>query len=115
MENFGEWLEQELENREWSRADLSRVSGVSEAQLSRIVNQSRNPGPDAATAIALALGIDPVIVFRKAELLPPGPTPESEPGFFEMWSLFRQLSPNGREALLRFGRHQADEEKNGRK
>ncbi len=71
MANFGEWLDQELATKGWTRADLSRASGITEATLSRIVSGTRGVGPDVAKVIAETMHIDPVIVFRKAGILPP--------------------------------------------
>ena len=71
METFAEWLEQELNKRGWRPADLARQADIPDATLSRILNNTRGAGPDACNAIASALGYPPVLVFRKARLLPP--------------------------------------------
>jgi len=67
---FSHWLSSEIKKLGWNAADLSRRSGVAPAQISRILNKERGVGPDSCLAIARALGIPPVEVFRRAGLLP---------------------------------------------
>lgn len=68
---FSDWLLQELEEREWTQADLSRKSGVSTGQITRVVNGQRGLGKDSLTAIAKALNYPPEQVYRVAGFLPP--------------------------------------------
>jgi transcriptional regulator with XRE-family HTH domain len=72
--NFIDWLLIEMGRRKWSQADLARESGLTRQSISDYVNRRRtNPEPGALVSIANALGVDPILVFRKAGLLPPGP------------------------------------------
>jgi len=73
VKNFVTWLDNELNEREWTRADLARRAGITQSSLSMIYNESRSPGPDTLTAIAKALGLPPETVFRAAGILPPAP------------------------------------------
>lgn len=68
---FGEWLQRELDNRGWDQAELSRRSGISSAQVSRIVTGGRQPGKDSINGIARALRLPPEEVLRQAGVLPP--------------------------------------------
>ena len=77
MASFGEWLLEQLKNRGWTQAELARRAHISQPTLSRIIAETRRVGPDAALAIARALGESPVTVYRLAGLLPPAP-PQSE-------------------------------------
>ena len=70
---FGEWLQKELTAQRITQADLSRLSGITTAQISRLISESRGIGVSAANAIAIALNIPPQEVFRAAGLLPPQP------------------------------------------
>jgi len=74
-EKFAEWLAGQLAERDMTQADLSRKSGVSDAQLSRLLRAERGVGESSVSAIARALGLPPETVFREAGLLPP----ESKP------------------------------------
>lgn len=72
-EVFSSWLQNELEKRHWSQADLSKRSGLHRAIISKVVLGSSMPMPETLEAIAKGLGIPPVLVFQKAGLLPPKP------------------------------------------
>jgi transcriptional regulator with XRE-family HTH domain len=70
-EVFSNWLQSELEIRDWSQSDLSKRSGVHRAIISKIILGSSMPMPETLEAIAKGLHISPVLVFQKAGLLPP--------------------------------------------
>lgn len=69
--DFIGWLQEELKKRDWSTADLSKKSGISQPHISRIMSGSRKAGTDALEAIARAFNLPPDLVFRRAGLLPP--------------------------------------------
>jgi len=73
MVNFSDWLEQELIQRGWTRADLSQRAKISQSTLSMIYSENRKAGPDVCNAVAEAFRIPPEEVFRAAGLLPPSP------------------------------------------
>lgn len=68
--SFSQWLLKELESREWSQIELSRRSGVSQAQITRVLSGERGIGEKALSAIAKALKLPPEQVFRAAGVLP---------------------------------------------
>lgn len=70
MNNFGEWLKQEIDKRHISQKELAEISGVTPAQISRIIGGTRGIGPDAIVGIARALKLPPELVFKKAGILP---------------------------------------------
>lgn len=70
---FGEWLQSEMDTREWTQADIARHSGITTAQISRLVSGARGAGKQTCTAIAHALGYPPETVYRAAGLLPDVP------------------------------------------
>lgn len=72
---FSEWLQDELERQGLTQADLVRSSGLSTAQISRILNMRSEPSKDALISIAYGLHLPPEIVFRAAGLLPDLPSP----------------------------------------
>ena len=74
MANHGDfiaWLEDQLKERGWSMADLSRESGLSDGHISYIFSRQRKAGTEALEAIAKALRLPIEYVFRQAGLLPP--------------------------------------------
>lgn len=104
METFSQWLEDQLRIRGLKPADLSRASGVSNATISRILNSTRQAGPDACKAIARALNISQEEVFRQRGFLDPLPPGVSDnhitPEEREHIRLLRALNPGHREAAL---------------
>jgi transcriptional regulator with XRE-family HTH domain len=77
MDNFSEWLKNELESRGWKQADLVREANLDSAVISNIINGKRRSGENTARAIAHAFKLPPETVFRAAGLLPPQ-SPETE-------------------------------------
>ena len=72
---FIAWLYLELDNRDWSQADLARRSGLTPSAISLVISGDRNPGPTFCNAVAVALYIPPPVVFQAAGLLPPDTDP----------------------------------------
>ena len=70
MNSFSDWLVNELTIRNWSQSDLAKKSKLSKQSISQLVNEIRGPGPEAVTAIAEAMMLDPIYVMRVAGLLP---------------------------------------------
>lgn len=70
MDTFTNWLEEELQKREWKPAYLAHKAGISRGALSNILSGLRRPGHEVLNAIAQALSIPPEIVFRQAGILP---------------------------------------------
>ncbi|SRR5258706_6867115 len=69
--NFGEWVQKERHERDWSQADLARNSGKSRSIINKIENGTTTASPDTIVAIARALKVPLTLAFRKAGLLPP--------------------------------------------
>ena len=67
--DFANWLQAEMNQRNWNQADLSRASRLSPALVSRIMTGTRNPGPNACKQIARALGYSVEVVYKMAGLL----------------------------------------------
>lgn len=98
METFSEWLVQILKEKNMTQAELSRLSGVTNAQISRVINGSRGIGPEAIAAIARALRLPPERVFEKAGILPPKPQPN--PAIDEITHLAGILPPEDVQDLI---------------
>ncbi len=98
MKTFGDWLENEMNNRGWRPVDLANKARISRGSLSNIINDLRRPGPDICRAIANALQVPPEKVFRQAGLLPP--KPETDERLEKAMHLFQQLSPEKQQFVL---------------
>ena len=98
---FEEWLEGQLTARNWRPIDLARAAGLSGPTVTRVLNGDRKIGPDAAVAIARALGVSPVYVFQVAGLLPPEkPQTDRDPTFQELLEIMKNLSPDERREVV---------------
>lgn len=69
---FNKWLLDQLKDKDWTQADLSRASGLTSAAISKYMN-GRTPDENAIRKIAKALKLPPEFVFEKAGKLPPKP------------------------------------------
>lgn len=100
---FTDWLQDELRRRGWEQADLVKRSGMSQSQISRIMNGMRRPGPEAMTNIARALHVPTDEAFRRAGLLPPenaNLTPSDQRSFDEMVEMIAALSPGNQRLVF---------------
>jgi len=100
--NFVDWLQNELNKRNWSQADLARRSGVAPGTISRIMNNSRGVGPELLNLIAIGLRLPPEQVFRAAGLLPEqeNDSPRAEEAKF----LFQQIPEEDQEIIIQLMR-----------
>jgi transcriptional regulator with XRE-family HTH domain len=103
MVNFPGWLQSELNKRSWSVSELARQAKVSQASISLILSESRNPGPDICNAIARAFTIPPETVFREAGLLPP--VSETETWISEVVHIMGLLDEDDKSEMLEYARH----------
>ena len=103
--DFSEWLQTELDQRNWSKADLSRASGISPAHITRIMKREQSPGPDTCNSIARALKMPPEVVFRLAGLLPENSQYPDDPPTLKEWiQLYLFADPNERDRMLEVAR-----------
>lgn len=98
---FVKWLENELRIRDWKLSDLARAAGVSPATITHILNEERNLGPDVGRAIARALMISEIEIFRHAGLLSPEPSDSHLETLFYLWP---RLSKQRRQDLVLLAR-----------
>lgn len=112
MENeidFPTWLQKELDARGWNQSDLSRRSGITTGQISRILNGTRGPAPETLNGIAKAFHLSPELIFRIAGLLPP--RENVEPLDEELLDLFEQLTPEDQDEILQLARMKIERRK----
>jgi transcriptional regulator with XRE-family HTH domain len=95
--NFSEWLTTELATRGWSRSEAARRGNISPSMFDKVINGYSKPGSRFLEGIAQAFGISPIIVYRKAGLLPDVNT---EKIAFDDWQdLLAQLSPEEQDEM----------------
>ncbi len=73
IDEFVEWLQEQMHGRGWDQSDLARHSRLTKGQISRILTGERRAGPDTCTKLAHALLLPPEAVFRRVGLLPRDP------------------------------------------
>jgi transcriptional regulator with XRE-family HTH domain len=110
---FVQWLEIELEKRNWSPSELARRTKLSTAAFSHIFTGKRKPGIDMCRAIAKAFKLPPETVYRQAGLLPPNK--EGSPDYDELKYWFEMMTPNEQEEFLAAGRLKVELRKNREK
>lgn len=69
--DFSEWLQTELDRREWRPTELAKKSEISDGAISRFLRGERKPDPESLVSIAKAFRLPPEQVFRAAGMLPP--------------------------------------------
>ena len=106
--DFSSWLADILEDRGLSQANLAELSGLSTAQVSRIINRRSFPGKDAIKLIAEALNIPPSQVFKAAGDIPYEPTTTEQ--LDELMHLVVQLTDSDRDLLIDMARMLLDRE-----
>lgn len=101
---FSSWLWGELQKRGWDQTQLVKRSGVSQGQISRIMNNTRNPGPNALRKIARALQVPEETAFRAAGVMGNRPEP-LEP---DLALMLQELSPIDRDLMIALMRRLLD-------
>jgi len=77
VENFGDWLLNELKQAGISQSEFARRAGLSKGTISNLINGTKGVGQDSLVAIAKTLHVPTEFVFEKAGLLPPKPKRDS--------------------------------------
>jgi transcriptional regulator with XRE-family HTH domain len=102
MNEFSEWLTQELESRKLGISDLARIAHVTRGAIGNVLRGERNPGPELCTAIARGLHLPQEEVFRRAGLLLSAPVEDIE--IAELDHIARQLDDENKNELIRYAR-----------
>jgi len=72
MENeMATWLNEKLNEKDWSMRELARRIGKSHTAIADIAKGEMNPSPEMCRLIAKEFNVPPQQVFRRAGLLPP--------------------------------------------
>ena len=67
--DFVDYIEDELQRREWSRSDLARKGDITPTQVTRILSRKQMAGKDFCQAIARAFNVPEEDIFRRAGIL----------------------------------------------
>lgn len=90
--DFGGWLKSKLEEKNITQSELANMIGVHPPQISRIISGDRSTRTDTLIAIAHALKLSPITIFRKAGLLPTPANGDESIRFADWQFLLEQLT-----------------------
>lgn len=99
---FIEWIESILEEKNMSKADLAKASGISAPQISRIMRSEQNPGIDSILGLAKALGRSPCEVFSRVAGIN---YVEKSEEISTLSGLFFRLSDDGKKDLMNYAEY----------
>ena len=93
-----EWLLEKMNEKGMNAAELSRKSGISAPQITRLLSGQRGVSEVSLRAISEALNIPPEVAFRVAGFLPPAPeqTQQTE----QLVYLFERLNEKDRQTII---------------
>lgn len=70
--HFSEWLDAQLSERSMTQQALAKKAGLGKSVISKLLKRMiKRPDPGTYVAIAKALDMSPITVFRIAGILPP--------------------------------------------
>lgn len=101
-ESFREYLSSRLKEKAWSIRELARRAGISHTWISNVLSGQTEPSWDFCAAIAKPLGLQPIEIFRLANLMPP--LPEHTRTRRTLSEALDLLPPEDHEFLLRITR-----------
>jgi transcriptional regulator with XRE-family HTH domain len=94
---FGQWLKTERNKRGWTQSDLARKSGKNRSIINKIESGSYLPGTTTFIALANALQMSPLILFRRAGLMAEVPEKQTN---YETWQyILSQLTPTDEDEI----------------
>lgn len=109
---FQTWLMQQLQERDWSQADLSRKSNLTRQAIANYM-AGRIPDEKSLRQIARAFKLPPIMVFRAAGILPV--EPDSDEWVEEMNDKIAQIKdPTRREMAKKLLDTLVEDEHSGR-
>ena len=88
---FSDWLQIELNKRDWRQSNLVKKGKINSGLLSQIMKGLRQPGPGTLMKIADALGIPREVVFGKFGYLSE-PTDEKKKMLWQIQFNARELN-----------------------
>lgn len=100
IDTFLEWIDEVEKRMGWTDNKWTTKAGISASVLNRARRDGIIPKWDACLALAEAARVSPILVFRKAGLLPPGP--EEHAQFSDWQYLLSQLPQEDQDEIGQF-------------
>lgn len=98
--NLREWVEEQLQRRNWSLRELARQAGTSHSSMARIWDDDRSIGYRTCMDLSRALNVPPQTVLEIAGLLPR--VPEDVQDVRLLKSIYYDLPPDKRAQLVEY-------------
>ncbi|MHB8779268.1 MAG: helix-turn-helix transcriptional regulator [Anaerolineales bacterium] len=99
MDNkFSAWLMQQMQERDWSQADLSRKANLTRQAIANYI-AGRIPDEKSLRQISRAFKLPPITVFRFAGILPP--EPDTDEWIEEMSDKINQIKNPSRRGMAK--------------
>lgn len=95
------WINDKLNERDWSQRELARRAGLSHATISKVISGENKITFDFCHSIATAFNESPEMIFRLAGLLPPLPD-NPDPVVQKLHHIIAALSPSQKTELLAY-------------
>jgi transcriptional regulator with XRE-family HTH domain len=102
MNDFANWLNEQIDNRGWSQNEFARRAGVSQAQVSNVIGGYK-AGEDFCVGVARAFGLTRREVFARAGIIEPEPD-GNDPTNLAMLYEFARLPKEDQAHLLKEAR-----------
>ena len=101
---FSDWLSEKMKERNWSRSELARRSGISQPTISQVINKHQSPTLEFCIAVAHAFGVSEIDTLYKAGLITEKPAIVDQPMMREVAELALELTPEQRGFVVMFAR-----------
>jgi len=118
IERWAKWVQDELDKRDWSQADLVRASKKSRGTISKSINGINEPDTKTVAAICDAFGYPREKGYRIVGIL--GPELNVDGQTQELTYYFHKLDVDNKDDVLdyaknRFEKQERDVKKNGKR
>lgn len=111
---FSEWLQSEMDKRDWSQSDCARAADLNRAVINKLLNGKCKPQPSTLEAIARAFKIPVEAAYRAAGLLPANA--EQDDAMEQLVYIFKSIqSPQRRSTAIMLLKALVTEEENERR
>lgn len=88
---FGAWLDRQIDSRGWGRTEASRQMGVSHSMVSQWITGVRRPNAKSVKKIAKGLSLNSEVVLEAAGLLDPGDTPDPNSNYAQVLGMVNRI------------------------
>lgn len=104
-----DYLSKAMSDKDLIPADITRLSGLSASQVSKILGRKSPAGLDAIECFAIALDVDFNVLYRLSKNLPM--PPENDARRNELVRLYDKAKENSREDIIDYAKMRVEKDK----